>query len=153
MLHRGHPRCRRTHPWRLTGLKSVSMKTQICLYLLSISLCSFRVSWLDGIGSRIPIITKVQLLSVGLDEEGGIPASDGSHETAVGSFQRRSCCSVLPSLIYCLSLYTKSLWSYIASLCNTALLRVCCCIMLQVLSFPFSTTSGSGMAPFWWTMM
>lgn len=68
------------------------MKTQICLHLLSISLCSFRVSWLDSIGSRITIISKVQYLSVGLDQERGISVSDGSHDSAVGSFWRWSCC-------------------------------------------------------------
>lgn len=105
MLNRDHPCCRRTHPWRLPGLKSVSMRAQICLYPLSISLCSFRVSWLDSIGSRISIISKIQLLSVGLDQERGIPVSDGSHETAVGSFQRVSCCysaaltDLLPQLV------------------------------------------------------
>lgn len=86
MLNRAHPCCRTTHPWRLPGLKSVSMKTQICLHFLSISLCSVSVSWLDSIGSKITI--KVQDLSVGLDQERGLPVSDGSHDTAVGNFQR-----------------------------------------------------------------
>lgn len=92
MLNRDHPCCRGTHLWRLLGLQSVSMKTQICLHLLSISLCSFRVSWSDSTGSRITIISKVQCLSVAVDQERGIPVSDGSHDTAVGRFWRWSCC-------------------------------------------------------------
>lgn len=128
VFNRDHPFCRRTHPWRLTGLKSVSMRTQICLYPLSISLCSFRVSWLDSIGSRITIISKIQFLSVGLDQERGIPVSDGSHETAVGSFQRVSCCysAALTDLLLQLVQYKSLILNCITLQCS-----ICTCVLMH----------------------
>lgn len=125
-------------------------RTQICLHFLSISLCSFRVSWLDSIGSsKVSIISKVQLLSVGLDEERGIPVPEGSLETAVGSFQRRSCCNSA-ALMYLLPQLVQ--YKPLTLNCITLQCSICLCVLLHLAAafvVPVFHHFGSAMAPLW----